>query len=279
MSVTITTLAENTVARPDIIAEWGFSAFVEVDGLSILLDAGPETSVVHNAGVLGIDLRKIDHIVLSHGHFDHTGGLPDVLRVMRKNIEIIAHPDIWAEKYSKQIDGSYRYIGPPFPKPVLESRGATFTLSRDPVRITDNVMTTGEVPQVTEFEEIEPGRFWVKEDGEYKPDPLADDLALVINTPPGLIVIMGCGHRGAINTLQYARRMTRRKEIRLVLGGCHLIGASALQIAMTIGLLKEMDVQRIGVSHCTGLAAAAAMQHELGDRFFFNNAGTRLTLE
>ncbi|MDO9333602.1 MAG: MBL fold metallo-hydrolase [Dehalococcoidales bacterium] len=279
MAIKITTLSENTASAPDLLAEWGFSVLVEIDSLTVLLDTGLSSTVVHNAGILGIDLKKVDRIILSHGHYDHTGGLQNVLRLMRKKMEIIAHPDVWGEKYARQNETTYRYIGIPFQRPVLESLGASFTLSRDPVRITNDVLTTGEVPEITEYEQIEPNRFFVKEDGELKPDTLPDDLALIINTKPGLVVILGCGHRGLINTLRHAQKLTRRQEIRMVIGGCHLIGTSTERVRLTLAALKEMDVQKIGASHCTGLPAAAIMAQELGDRFFFNNAGTRLTLD
>jgi 7,8-dihydropterin-6-yl-methyl-4-(beta-D-ribofuranosyl)aminobenzene 5'-phosphate synthase len=280
MAIKITTLSENTASAPDLLAEWGLSILIEIDSLTILLDAGLSSSAAYNAGILGIDLKKVDRIVLSHGHYDHTGGLQNVLRLMRKKIEIIAHPDIWGEKYSRQRnENTYHYIGIPFQRPVLESLGASFTLSRSPVRITDDVLTTGEVPEITEYEQIEPNRFFIKEDGEFKPDTLSDDLALIINTKPGLVVILGCGHRGLVNTLRHAQKLTRRQEIRMVIGGCHLIGTSTERVRLTLATLHEMDVQKIGVSHCTGLPAAAIMAHELGDRFFFNNTGTRLTLD
>jgi 7,8-dihydropterin-6-yl-methyl-4-(beta-D-ribofuranosyl)aminobenzene 5'-phosphate synthase len=279
MAIKITTLSENTASAPDLLAEWGFSALIEIDSLSILLDTGLSTSAVHNVGILGIDLKKINRIVLSHGHFDHTGGLQNVLQRTRKKIEIIAHPNFGGEKYSRQMDNSYRYIGIPFQRPVLESLGASFNMSRDPVRITDDILTSGEIPEITEYEEIEPNRFFIKEEGELKPDTLADDMALIINTKPGLVVILGCGHRGLINTLRHAQKLTRRQEIRMVVGGCHLIGTSSERVRLTLAALKEMDVQKIGVSHCTGLPAAAIMSQELGDRFFFNNAGTKLTLD
>jgi 7,8-dihydropterin-6-yl-methyl-4-(beta-D-ribofuranosyl)aminobenzene 5'-phosphate synthase len=280
MAMKITTLSENTASAPDLLAEWGLSILIEIDSLTILLDAGLSSSAAYNAGILGVDLKKVDRIVLSHGHYDHTGGLQNVLRLMRKKIEIIAHPDIWGEKYSRQRnENTYHYIGIPFQRPVLESLGASFTLSRSPVRITDDVLTTGEVPEITEYEQIEPNRFFIKEDGEFKPDTLSDDLALIINTKPGLVVILGCGHRGLVNTLRHAQKLTRRQEIRMVIGGCHLIGTSTERVRLTLATLHEMDVQKIGVSHCTGLPAAAIMAHELGDRFFFNNTGTRLTLD
>jgi len=275
MKLRITTLSENTAAASSLLAEWGLSILVETDTVNILLDTGQSISASYNAGILGIDLSKIDKIVLSHGHFDHTGGLRQVLRQMRKEVEIIAHPDIWRAKYVRRRGEDKNYIGIPFQRQELESLGARFNLTTKPTKITDNIMATGEVPMVTEFEEIEPNRFFVKEGSGWQPDKLLDDQALIINTEVGLIVILGCGHHGIINTLYHTQQLTGVKEIHTVLGGCHLVGASEERVLLTIAALKELDVQRIGVSHCTGMPAAAIMAQELGDKFFYNNAGTR----
>ena len=283
MKLRITTLSENTAGMNEntaglvnFLAEWGLSILVETDEVNILLDTGQSISAAYNADILGIDLSRIDRIVLSHGHFDHTGGLRHVLRKMRKRVEIIAHPDIWAAKYSRR-QGKDRYIGIPFLRQELEGLGASFNLTTKPVKITDNIMTTGEIPMVTDYEEIDPDLV-VKEDTGWQPDKLLDDRALIINTEPGLIVILGCAHRGIINTLYYAQQLTGVKPIHTVLGGCHLFGASQEQVRSTIAALKELGVQKIGVSHCTGLPAAAIMAQEFGDKFFFNNAGTSINL-
>ena len=283
MKLRVTTLSENTAGMNEntaglvnFLAEWGLSILVETDEVNILLDTGQSISAGYNADILGIDLSRIDKIVLSHGHFDHTGGLRHVLRKMRKRVEIIAHPDIWAAKYSRR-QGKDRYIGIPFLRQELEGLGASFNLTTKPVKITDNIMTTGEIPMVTDYEEIDPDLV-VKEDTGWQPDKLLDDRALIINTEPGLIVILGCAHRGIINTLYYAQQLTGVKPIHTVLGGCHLFGASQEQVRSTIAALKELGVQKIGVSHCTGLPAAAIMAQEFGDKFFFNNAGTSINL-
>ncbi|MFB0559120.1 MAG: MBL fold metallo-hydrolase [Dehalococcoidales bacterium] len=182
------------------MAEWGLSILVETDRVNILLDTGQSISAIYNADILGIDLSKINRIVLSHGHFDHTGGLRQILHRMRKKVEIIAHPDIWAVKYSRREGEEDRYIGIPFHRQTLESLGATFNLTTKPVKITGNIMTTGEVPMVTDFEEID-ASLLVKEGAGWQPDKLLDDQALIINTESGLVVILGCAHRGVINTL------------------------------------------------------------------------------
>ncbi len=251
---------------------------METDTVSILLDTGRSISASHNVDILGVDLSKIDKVVLSHGHSDHTGGLRQVLSKMRKEVEIIAHPDIWLAKYARRQGQGDRYIGIPFQRQELEGLGARFNLTTKPVKITDNIMTTSEIPMVTEFEEIEPNRFFVKEDSGWQPDKLLDDQALIMNTEQGLVVILGCAHRGIINTLYHAQQLTGVKQIHMVLGGCHLIGATEERIWLTIAALRELGVPRIGVSHCTGLPAAAIIAQEFGDNFFFNNAGTRTNL-
>ena len=272
MQIKITTLSENTAGRVGLLAEWGLSILVEVDNYKVLLDTGLDISAAYNAVVMGVDLSAVDRIVLSHGHRDHTGGFQRVLSAMRRKIEVIAHPDIWADKYSRTFSKREQYAGIPFAREALESWGASFRLTKEPVWVTDNIATTGEIPLKTEYERIDPDLF-VKEDGELRPDPLKDDLALIVKTEMGLIVILGCGHRGMINTVHHAQTITGEKRIHMVIGGTHLIHASREQIDLTIAELKELGVQKVGISHCTGLPAAAILFQELGDSFFFNNTG------
>jgi len=275
MEIKIHTLTENT-ANYGFLAEWGLSILVEVDGMRILMDTGLSFSAVHNTQLMGIDLSTIDRIVLSHGHADHTGGLREVLKI-KGETEIIAHPDIWTAKYVERDQEGVKYCGIPYSREELESRGAHFNLVREPVHISDNVMTTGEIPMLSGYEEIENNLF-VKEDDLLHPDPLADDLALVIDTEFGLVVILGCAHRGIINTLRRAQNLTGKELVYAAIGGTHLFRASKERIEKTIADLREMGIQKIGVSHCTGFRASARLAQEFGDAFFLNNAGTRLTL-
>jgi len=274
----IVTLVENTAGRVGVLAEWGLSILVDVDGLKVLLDTGQSTSVVHNASVLGIDLSIIDKIVLSHGHFDHTGGLRQLLSAMRKQVEIIAHPDIWDAKYVQRPgEKSHSYIGIPFQKDELESLGASFTLTNEPLWISDNIVTTGEIPMLTDYEKID-ANLYVKREGAFRPDPLRDDMALVIKTDRGLVIVAGCAHRGIINTLRHAQKLAGVETIDTVVGGTHLFRAAEDQIELTIAELKGFGIQRLGASHCTGFRASVRLAEEFGDVFFPNNTGTHLQL-
>jgi len=284
MRLRITTLSENTAGLNEntflmvnFLAEWGLSILVETDEANVLLDTGQSISVGYNADTLGIDLSRIDKIVLSHGHHDHTGGLRQLLRKMKKEVEIIAHPDVWADKYYRSKGKKDRYIGIPFPRQELESLGARFNLTTKPVKISDNIMTTGEVPMVTDYEEIDSSVF-VKEGDGWQPDKLLDDLSLIINTEQGLVIVLGCAHRGIINILYHAQQLTGVKPVYAVLGGAHLFKTSEERLRRTIAALKELGVQRLGLCHCTGLPAASLLAQEFGDKFFFNNAGTTIDL-
>jgi 7,8-dihydropterin-6-yl-methyl-4-(beta-D-ribofuranosyl)aminobenzene 5'-phosphate synthase len=275
MSVKITTLSENT-AQLGFLAEWGLSILVETESSKVLLDTGMSISAVHNADLLGIDLSTVDAIVLSHAHGDHTGGLRDVLR-RTGAVEVVAHPDIWIPKYV--VFGELqRYAGMPFMREELESLGASFRLTKEPYRIGDNVMTTGEVAMTTDYEHID-DRLCLKVGDEMVPDPLTDDLAITVRTEQGLALITGCAHRGIVNTVRHVQNITDGEYIHTIIGGTHLHVASTERVEKTARELAELGLQRLGVSHCTGFYSAAALAKEFGDIFFLNNAGTTLTLD
>jgi 7,8-dihydropterin-6-yl-methyl-4-(beta-D-ribofuranosyl)aminobenzene 5'-phosphate synthase len=277
MGIRLVTLSENTAGQPDLLAEWGLSLYIQDSEKNILMDTGESISISRNADKLGIDLQKIDTIVLSHGHFDHTGGLRLLLTRMKKKVDIIAHPDIWQAKYVRQKNKPDRYIGIPFVRSELESLGARFVLTSEPYKLSDNILTTGEIPLETDFEKVEPSLYVKTPDG-WEPDRVRDDLALLIKTEEGLAVALGCAHRGMINTLYHARKITGVNKVNLVMGGCHLKEATEEQIWQTISALNEMGVQKLAVSHCTGIRATLLMSQTFGSNFIFNNTGSIINL-
>ena len=138
-------------------------------------------------------------------------------------------------------------------------------------------MTSGEIPIVTDFEKVGEDYLLTQINGEIIKDDFSDDRFLIIKTDQGLVVL-GCAHRCLINSLLHAKNVGNDDRIHTVIGGCHLVDAANERIMKTVEALKELDVQRVGVSHCTGPRAAAIMAHELGERFFFNMVGTRVHL-
>ncbi|MDD2353216.1 MAG: MBL fold metallo-hydrolase, partial [Atribacterota bacterium] len=154
------TLSENTSSiGKNLIAEWGLSFLLKTEDSTILFDVGRNISACYNAQMLGINLNTIDKIVLSHSHPDHTGGLRQILeRINKKDkIEIFAHPDVWKKRFNCNNDNNCKYAGIPFSKDELEGLGAEFSLSKEPVNIGKNMLTTGEIPMKTDFEQVDSG--------------------------------------------------------------------------------------------------------------------------
>lgn len=173
-------------------------------------------------------------------------------------------------------------VGPPFIF-FLQMVGEDFPLNLLRMIMSVNtsgnsmIMTTGELPMDTGFEKTGPDVF-IRKNGALQKDPLADDLSLLIETEVGLIIILGCAHRGIINTLYYAQKLTGNKTVYAAIGMAHLFCASEIQIEQTVAASKDMGIKRLGLSHCTGVPAATRLSQEMPDAVFLNNAGTSLTL-
>jgi 7,8-dihydropterin-6-yl-methyl-4-(beta-D-ribofuranosyl)aminobenzene 5'-phosphate synthase len=272
MKIKATIVSENCVFHlPGAVAEHGLSIFMETDCGNYLLDTGQGKAIVNNALVLGLDLRTIKGIIMSHHHWDHTGGLGPVLD-LKGAVDIYTHPYFFKESYN--IGGKkVRYIGVPYPRPLLEGKGATFKFSNEFREIESGMWLTGEVPRRTDYERGDKNLV-MKSNGGYVKDDILDDQSVVIETEKGLFIILGCCHSGIINTLSYIVEKMGRCHIYAVIGGTHLGPVSDEQKEKSIDALKAFDIERIGVSHCTGLKTASRLAGEFGDRFFFCNVGT-----
>lgn len=276
MTIRLTILCENSAGIPfGVIGEHGFSCFVETPDGNYLFDTGQGFGIVQNSLVLRKDLRSINAIMISHGHYDHTGGLPAVLQ-LRGEVDVYGHPDIFSERVWSSGDRG-RFVGIPYRRVYLESLGANFRLGKELIEVGHGVSLTGEIPRHNTFEKGDSKMTAILPDGStIRPDPLKDDLSLIIDSSKGLILVLGCAHAGMINIIEYALAQTGRDHIHAIIGGTHLGFSSDEQFEETLKIIERYQIERIGVSHCTGLPKAAMLHAHLGERFFFGNVGVTL---
>jgi len=266
----LTIVVENSASldNTSVWAQHGLSVFLELgygpEKMRLLWDTGASSEVMlHNADALNIDLCHLDLICLSHGHYDHTGGLMGVLQRRNGRICILAHPDIFAPKLKARP--ALQYIGPPFRRAEAEAAGAIMLDCQGPVAIAPGVVTTGEVPRLEACEKVD--GFWTVRDGQYCEDSIPDDQALAINLPgKGLVVITGCAHSGIINTIRHAQKITGVEELHAVIGGFHLMEADEKRIEATAEALRRLGPAFVRPGHCTGQKAVCRLQEALGER-------------
>ena len=278
MQVQIRILVENTSNMPGVWGEYGFAALITTPDARILFDTGSEGTIFNNAAFLGEDLKSIKNIVISHGHFDHTGGIIPLLK-QNPDRRIHIHPHAFAIRKVQTIEGNVRDIGSKFMERDVKSFGSQIVWVNDFTELCPHLFITGEIPRTNDFEEAGSylgKKFQVIRGSETLDDNIEDDMAIVINHSRGLIIVSGCAHAGIINTIEYARKKTGKSQILAFIGGTHLMTVSEDRLEKTINYLKDSQIETLILSHCTGFHAAARMYDALGDKVMLGTAGTYL---
>jgi 7,8-dihydropterin-6-yl-methyl-4-(beta-D-ribofuranosyl)aminobenzene 5'-phosphate synthase len=243
---------------------------------SVLFDTGCSPGgVVANSARMGLDLSETECIVLSHGHYDHFGGLLATLEVLKKDdLPIIVHEDMFKPRGVANPDGTIRKF------PLLSSsdqvRPARYVKTEKPALVAEDMMlVTGEVPRKADFEKGFPEhRMLIR--GKWQPDPLIrDDRAIIMHVrQKGLVVVSGCAHAGIVNTITCAQQISGVKDVHAILGGFHLAGKDAeSRITQTVERLRRLNPHLVAPSHCTGWRASCAIAAALPEAFVWNSVG------
>lgn len=280
----ITTLIENTKKDHSLLeAEHGLSFLIEDNDTLILFDTGASASYIENAKKLGISLNNLSHVCLSHGHYDHCGGIKSLIDEYNLNCSLNVHKDFFnnSDKYylndkdnffSSTDSSEYRYIGIDFTKDFIANNNMSINLIKDDVcKLSDSIYIFSNFQRTVDYETIN-HNMKIKKDNKYITDKFSEEIVLGIDTPKGLLLIVGCSHIGILNTITTIKKRTN-KPIYGVLGGTHLVEANEDRILKTIDYIKNENITLIGFSHCTGDKGIKMFKDEFKD-FFVNNTGT-----
>jgi len=265
--VKVTVLVEDSASKkkPRLTPKHGLSLLVETSmtgvGARIMMDTGPPPNVaLRNALLMRAPVQELDAIVISHGHYDHIGGLLEILKRGSRRIPVITHPKVFGPKFT--FKPNLRFIGAEFDEQSVEAAGGILVPARNSVMIAVGVATSGEISRENDFEKTE--GFWTAEDGLFVGDPMNDEQALLINVKAkGLVVITGCAHAGIINTIRQGQKTSGVHELYAVVGGFHLEKSADTRIEQTLDELSRFDPKLIYPCHCTG----AKVTHRIVERF------------
>jgi 7,8-dihydropterin-6-yl-methyl-4-(beta-D-ribofuranosyl)aminobenzene 5'-phosphate synthase len=272
----ISALVEDRTRKPELESEHGLSLLLATGGGSWLFDTGQSGIAVENARRMGIDLGGIEGVILSHGHYDHTGGLSAVLEAAGPK-KVYGHPGLFRPRYSLRKKGKDRRIGIPLGQAVLERAGAHFSLSREVREIAPGIFLSGEIPLAPGAAPGEPF-LTVRKMLKLRPDLFVDEQFLLVETGGGLVMINGCCHSGLINSLRHIRSIRPGSRIRAIVGGFHLRSASPRELERIAADLEEYGLELIVAGHCTGEAAEGVLAEKFGARFQSLRTGVELVL-
>jgi 7,8-dihydropterin-6-yl-methyl-4-(beta-D-ribofuranosyl)aminobenzene 5'-phosphate synthase len=265
MTIRLKIIIDNLVSFSRLKAEHGFCVLIETADNKILFDTGQSSLLIENSLKMGIDLRDITKIVISHGHYDHTGGLLSLLEYIDKEVEVYAHPGIFEKKYSSKNKEKIEFIGIPEDKTFYEKLGAKFLLIDKPLEIEKSIFISGQIPRTSGFETVE--EYFVKKiDDSFVKDEILDDISFIAASEGGNILITGCAHSGLINTIDCAEQITGIKEFKFINGGFHLSNKKEDYNLNAIKYLKEKKFEYISPAHCTGIAATCLIRNNFGSK-------------
>ncbi len=273
MPVKITTLIENSPGEHHALkTEHGISFFIEKDGHHILFDTGQSGSFIENAEQLRADLVSLEYVVLSHGHYDHSGGFRALTRVTT-SFKLILGEGFFDEKYGYK-NNSYEYLGNNFDEKFLNDQGISYQFAKQQLtELVPGIYIVTGFPRIHEDEVINQ-RFKVMKDGFFQPDPFDDEVLLAVDTPEGLVVLLGCSHPGMKNMIDAATTLIKR-PVYAVLGGTHLVEANEYSLGLSMEYLQNDALKVIGVSHCTGQVAMDQLAVS-NNHYYHNRTGSSL---
>jgi 7,8-dihydropterin-6-yl-methyl-4-(beta-D-ribofuranosyl)aminobenzene 5'-phosphate synthase len=267
----VSILVDNAVARAGLTVEHGLSMWITVSGKRILFDSGVGDALPVNTAAMGVDLTLTDAVVLSHGHYDHTGGLSHVFN-SGATPQIYAHPSIAQARYGCLKTPPHKPIGMRVEvAEALSARTSDIMLTTEPTRVAERVWVTGPIPRRTAFEDTG-GSFYIDKACRTQ-DLIEDDQALWIETLEGVVVVLGCAHSGVVNTLDYIAELTEVEGFRAVIGGMHLLNASEERLAATIEALERFNPKLIAPCHCTGEHPLSVLAERFAGEFVHVGAG------
>jgi len=288
MKWTITVLVNNYVRGGGFRAEHGYSLLLKgiaekgenAQNRSILLDTGQSFEILsYNSLQAGVDIAAVDTIVLSHGHYDHTGGLRGLLQILKEETSLYAHPAAFEKKYSDK--NGLHMISTPVSRDEVLTGPAKIRLHEEtgPIRIAPGLQTTGRIPRIHKIEEEAHRSFTADRNGERIHDEVPDDQSLVLHTEKGgFYLICGCCHSGLINTLEHAVELAGGKKVLGILGGLHMIGAGEERLRHTLDHLRSYDPGFIAPLHCAGARETAMLYRDLGEKVRFLSVGDTIEL-